>query len=106
MYDKVTYKKLKNLFSDIEDDEEPVVKVNNEIDELYKYLNGDKLISGLKHFKSFLGDFTFIEGSVFDDSKKMTDMCNYRCNKTNSLYTGDYTNVYNDIKKLIAIKSK
>lgn len=81
---------------------EAQVKENiNKIKVLRSTIDGDKLVIGLKEFSTNLGDFIFTDESIFDDTKKMTDMCNYKRKKTNSVLVGDYTNVYDGIKKLI-----
>lgn len=71
------------------------------LNELRNMIDGDKLVTGLKEFSTDLGDFIFTDESIFDDTKKMTDMCNCKRKKTNSILIGDYTNVYQGIKKLI-----
>ena len=100
MFDDNGYLRLRNRNRNTavtKKEKENIARLN----ELRNMIDGDKLVTGLKEFSTDLGDFIFTDESIFDDTKKMTDMCNCKRKKTNSILIGDYTNVYKGIKKLI-----
>lgn len=100
MFDDNGYLRLRNRNRNTavtKKEKENIARLN----ELRNMIDGDKLVIGLKEFSTDLGDFIFTDESIFDDTKKMTDMCNCKRKKTNSILIGDYTNVYQGIKKLI-----